>query len=143
MKPTYRKSWTGNLLMWPDLTLSPSFKVKRGQPNIKVLITCLLLILEVCNVKPTGRISWDGNALVLLDLTICPSFKIKRWLSGFGELSFQRTQICISSPTTSVVHLFWQGGNSSLMQRVWICCAWPKWLFSCDAKSSHSVAQSH
>ena len=27
---TYRKSWAGNLLMWLDLTLDPSFKVKRG-----------------------------------------------------------------------------------------------------------------
>ena len=27
-KPTYRKSWTGNLLMWSDLTLGSSFKVK-------------------------------------------------------------------------------------------------------------------
>ena len=29
-KPTYIKSWTGNLLVWSDLTLGPSFKVKRG-----------------------------------------------------------------------------------------------------------------
>ena len=29
-KPTYRKSWAGNLLMWSDLTLDLSFKVKRG-----------------------------------------------------------------------------------------------------------------
>ena len=29
MKPTYRRSWAGNLLMFSDLTLSPSFKVKR------------------------------------------------------------------------------------------------------------------
>ena len=29
-KPTYRKSWAGNLLMWSDLTLNLSFKVKRG-----------------------------------------------------------------------------------------------------------------
>ena len=27
-KPTYRKSCTGNLLVWSDLTLGPSFKVK-------------------------------------------------------------------------------------------------------------------
>ena len=27
-KPTYRKSWAGNLLMWSDLTLDPSFEVK-------------------------------------------------------------------------------------------------------------------
>ena len=30
VKPTYRKSWAGNHLM-SDLTLGPSFKVKRGQ----------------------------------------------------------------------------------------------------------------
>ena len=50
-KPTYRKSWAGNLLVWLDLTLGPSFKVKRGQPNLKVLITRFLLVLQV----------WDGN----------------------------------------------------------------------------------
>ena len=27
-KPTYRKSCAGNLLVWSDLTLGPSFKVK-------------------------------------------------------------------------------------------------------------------
>ena len=27
---TYRKSSAGNLLVWSDLTLGPSFKVKRG-----------------------------------------------------------------------------------------------------------------
>ena len=29
-KPMYRKPWAGNLLVWSDLTLGPSFKVKRG-----------------------------------------------------------------------------------------------------------------
>ena len=29
-KPTYRKSWCGNLFVWSDLTLDPSFKVKQG-----------------------------------------------------------------------------------------------------------------
>ena len=29
MKPIYRRSWAGNLLMFSDLTLGPSFKVKR------------------------------------------------------------------------------------------------------------------
>ena len=29
-KPTYMKSWAGNLLAWSDLTLDRSFKVKRG-----------------------------------------------------------------------------------------------------------------
>ena len=29
-KPTHRKSWAGNRLVWSNLTLDPSFKVKRG-----------------------------------------------------------------------------------------------------------------
>ena len=29
-KPTYWKSFVENLLVWSDLTLCPSFKVKRG-----------------------------------------------------------------------------------------------------------------
>ena len=70
MKPTYRKSWAGILLMWSDLTLDPSFKVKRGQPNLKVLKTSLLLVLEVCNVKLTYRKSWAGNLLMCSALTL-------------------------------------------------------------------------
>ena len=53
--PTYRKSWAGNLMMWSDLTLDPSFKVKQGSPNLKVLITRLFFVLEVCNVTPIYR----------------------------------------------------------------------------------------
>ena len=29
-KPIYRKSWAANLLMWSDLTLGLSFKIKQG-----------------------------------------------------------------------------------------------------------------
>ena len=76
-EPTYRKLWAGNLLMLSDLTLSPSFNIKRRRPNLKVLITCLLLILEVCNVKSTHRKAWALNLLMLLDLTFGPSFKEK------------------------------------------------------------------
>ena len=47
--------------MWSDLTLDTSFKVKQGYPNLKVLISRLLLVLEVCNVKPTYR---AGNLLM-------------------------------------------------------------------------------
>ena len=91
------KSWAGNLLMCSYLTLSPSFKVKRGQPNLKGFITRLLLILEVCNVKPTCRILLAGN-LLMSDLTFGPSFKVTRWFTGFGVLSFRWIQICIGSP---------------------------------------------
>ena len=76
-KPTYRKSWAGNLLGRSDLTLGSSFKVKRGQPNLKVLITRLLLVLEVWDGKPAYRKSWAGNLLVWSDLTLGPSFKVK------------------------------------------------------------------
>ena len=77
-KPTYSKSWAGNLLVWSDFTLGLSFKVKRGQPNLKVLITRLLLVLEVWNGKPTYRKSWAGNLVEWLDLTLGPSLKVKR-----------------------------------------------------------------
>ena len=46
--------------------------------NPKVLITHLLLVLEVCNVKPTYRKSWAGNLLMWPDLTLNSSFKVKR-----------------------------------------------------------------
>ena len=72
VKPTYRKSWAGNLLMWSDLTLDPTFKVKQGYLNLKVLITRSFLVLEVCNVKPTYRKSWAGNLLMWSDLTFGP-----------------------------------------------------------------------
>ena len=29
MKPTYRKSWASNLLLWSDMTFGLSFKVKQ------------------------------------------------------------------------------------------------------------------
>ena len=64
MNPSYRKSWAGILLMWSDLTLDPSFKVKQGYPNLKVLIAGLLLVLEVCNVKSNYRKSWARNLLM-------------------------------------------------------------------------------
>ena len=78
MKPTYRKSCAANVLMWSYLTLDPSFKVKRGQPNLKVLITRLLLVLEVWDGKPAYRKSLAGNLLVWSDLTLGPSLKVKR-----------------------------------------------------------------
>ena len=78
VKPTYRKSCAGNLLIWSDLTLSLSFKVKRGQLNLKEIISCLLLVLEACNVLPPYKKSWTGNLLILSHLTLGPSCKVKR-----------------------------------------------------------------
>ena len=64
--------------MQSDLTLGPSFKVKLGQPNLKVLITRTILVLEICNAKATYRKSRAGNLLMWSDLTFGPSFKIKQ-----------------------------------------------------------------
>ena len=57
--------------------LGPSFKVKPGWLNLKVLITHLLLVLEVWDDKPTCRKSWAENLLVWSDLTLGASFKVK------------------------------------------------------------------
>ena len=45
MKPTYRKSWAGNLLMWSDLTLGPSFIEQKF---------CLLSVSTSCSHKHLG-----------------------------------------------------------------------------------------
>ena len=66
--------------------LEPLLQGRTRIAKLKVLMTRLLLILEVCNVKPTHRIFWAGNLLMLLDLTFGPSFKLKHWFTGFGEL---------------------------------------------------------
>ena len=42
-KTTYRKSWAGNLLMWSDLTLDPSFKVITGIAKLKSAYNLLII----------------------------------------------------------------------------------------------------
>ena len=53
----------------------------QGQTRIaklkSVLITHLLLVLQVCNVKPSHRKSFAGKSLCSA-LTLGPSFKVKR-----------------------------------------------------------------
>ena len=63
--------------MLSDLTFGPSFKVKRGESKLKVLVTGLLLVLEACNVKPMYRKSWAMNILIWSGLILGPSFKVK------------------------------------------------------------------
>ena len=57
--------------------LEPALEGQMRTGNLKVLITCLLLIIEVCNVKPTYRKSWVGNLLMWSHLTFDPSFKVR------------------------------------------------------------------
>ena len=72
--------------------------MKRGQLNLKVLITHLFLVIEVCDVKPSYRKSWAGNLLMWSDLVLGLSFNVKQWFTGIGELSFQWIKSCIGSP---------------------------------------------
>ena len=78
--------------------LEPLLQGQKRRANLKVLVTCLLLVLEVCNVKATYRKSWAGNLLMCSVLTLGPSFKVKQWFTGFDELSLRWIQICIDSP---------------------------------------------
>ena len=49
----------------------------QGQTKLNLLITRLLLLIEVWDVKPTSRKSWAGNLLMWSDLTLGASFKVK------------------------------------------------------------------
>ena len=87
MKPTYRQSWAGNVFRFDlgpllqgqtriakldvvTFGLGPYFQIKRGQPNLKVLIIYLLLVLEVWDGKLTYRKSWAGNLLVRSEIDL-------------------------------------------------------------------------
>ena len=85
--------WESSVVVRFDL--EPLLQGQTKTANLNMLITRLLLILEVCNVKPIRRISWAGN-LLMSDLTFSPS-KVKQWFIGFGELSLRWIQICIGS----------------------------------------------
>ena len=51
----------------------------RGRmPNLKVLITRLVLVVQVWDGKPTCRKSCTGNLLMWSDLTLDLSFEVKR-----------------------------------------------------------------
>ena len=57
--------------------LGPSFNVKFSMPDLELVITHLLLVLEVCNVEETYRKSWAANLLMWLDLAFGTELPIK------------------------------------------------------------------
>ena len=64
MKPTYRNQGLG-IFGVVRFDIVPLLQGKKeDSKNLKVHITCLLLVLEVCNVKPTYRKLWAGNLLM-------------------------------------------------------------------------------
>ena len=62
MKPTYRRSWTGNLLMFSYLTLGPSFKVKRWFTGFGELS---FWWIQICIGSPMCRSSYLVNFLCI------------------------------------------------------------------------------
>ena len=58
--------------------LGPLVQGQKSIAKLKVLITRLLLVLEVCDGIPTYRKSCAGNLLVWSHLTLGPPFKVKR-----------------------------------------------------------------
>ena len=89
--------------------LGPPFKVIRGEPNLKVLITCLLLVLEVCNVKPPYRKSWAGKSSDVVRFALSPSFKVKQGqpnLEGFITRLLLILEVCNVKPTCRIL---WAG----------------------------------
>ena len=57
--------------------IGPLLQGQTSIPNLKVLITRLLLVIEVWDDKPKYRNSWAGNLFVWSDLTFSLSFKVK------------------------------------------------------------------
>ena len=55
--------------------LGPLLQSQPRTSELEVLITRLLLILEVCNVKPTYRKSWARNQIS--DLALGHAYKVK------------------------------------------------------------------
>ena len=96
VKPTYRKSWVGNLLMWSHLTLDPSFIVKR-QPNLKMRITSGILILCVFYycfymIAMFGDTPPDRNtasSISLVEKSVC-----NKSLSGRTNYHISSNKIC-------------------------------------------------
>ena len=58
--------------------LGPLLQRQTRTAKLKALVSRLLLVLEVCNVKPTYGKSCAGNLLVWSHLTLDLSFKVKR-----------------------------------------------------------------
>ena len=89
-KPTYMKSWAGKLVLWLDLTLDLSFKVKRAEPNLKVLITRLLLGLEVWNGRTNllEIMGWKSFGVVRFDfrLLLQVQTRIAKLKSAYNSL---------------------------------------------------------
>ena len=77
VNPTYGNKCPANLLTRWNLTFHLSFKVKLGWTIFNGPNICLLLVLEVWNVKENLGVMCPANLLMRSNLTFDPSFKVK------------------------------------------------------------------
>ena len=75
----YEELNTEQLTEQPKYPVSDMFLFVSSSPAFltKVSLSCLLLVLEVCNVQPTFRKSYAANLLVMSDLTLELSLEVK------------------------------------------------------------------
>ena len=70
--------------------LEPLLQGQMRTAKLKSAITCLLLILEVCNMEPTYRKSWAGNLLMFvrfdLGLLLQGQTRIAKCKSAYNSL---------------------------------------------------------
>ena len=90
----------------------PLLQGQTGRAKFKVLITHLLLVLEVCNVKPTYKKSWARNLLMWSDLTLGPSFKVKRGQPNFKVLI---TRLLWVLEVCNVKPIYWKSWVGNLL----------------------------
>ena len=64
VKPTYRKSWAGNLLVRLDLTFEPLLQDQTRIAKLKSAYSSLIVGPTGLQCKPTYRESWAGNLLM-------------------------------------------------------------------------------
>ena len=63
MKPLYRKSWAGNILMWPDLTLSPSFQGQTRTGKLKRVYNSFIIDPRglQCETNLQDIVGWESS----------------------------------------------------------------------------------
>ena len=87
-KPTYRKSWAGNLLVWSDWTwLLLQDQTRKAKPKSAHNSLIIGPRWLQCEMR-----SWAGNHMMWSDLTLDPSFKVK-W--GYPNLKVLRTDLLL------------------------------------------------
>ena len=70
MKPTSRKSWAGNLLMWSKLALDPLFQGQMRTANLKSAYSLLIIGPRglQCETDLQEIMGWESSDMIRFDL---------------------------------------------------------------------------